>query len=331
MISRAVLRAHAGSEAQLGGVRRVRLLDGPGAGTEIVELSTGPLRVDLHASRGLDLGAASYRGHSLCWLAPSGIPHPAAYDPHGEGWLHSFGGGLLTTCGLLNVGRPGEDEDGAYGLHGRASNTPASEVAASGTWHGDEYRLTVRGVTHEAVLYGHKLRKTRTVTAVLGGSALHLEDVVENLGGTPAPLALLYHLNLGWPLLGPGARLELPGPHLETVEGEYPAGDTVDIPPPDPAFRSQVSECVVQADADGWAHATLSREGLRFELAFQAATLPRFTLWRQFGYGDYLLGLEPGTVGVRGRAAERERGTLPFLAPGEARRFQLRLSTAEEE
>jgi len=78
MISQADLRAHAGTEAQLGGVRRVRLLDGPGAGTEIVELSTGPLRVDLLASRGLDLGAASYRGRSLSWLAPSGTPHAAA-------------------------------------------------------------------------------------------------------------------------------------------------------------------------------------------------------------------------------------------------------------
>jgi len=222
-----------------------------------------------------------------------------------------------------------------YGLHGRAANTPAEDVAAFGEWHADEYRLTVRGVTHEAVLYGHRLRKTRTVTAVLGGSALHLEDVVENLGGTPAPLALLYHLNLGWPLLGPGARLELPGPHLETVEGDDPpphdpAGDGVEISPPDPAFRSQVTERAVRPDADGWAYTRLSREGLRFEVAFGAATLPRFTLWRQFGYGDYVLGLEPGTVGVRGRAAEREQGTLPFLGPGESRRFRLRLSVGEE-
>lgn len=329
MISRSTLRAHAGSEAQLGGVRRVRLLGGPEAGSEVVELATGPLRVDLLASRGLDLGAASYRGRSLCWLAPAGIPHPAASDPHGEGWLHSFGGGLLTTCGLLNVGRPGEDEDGPYGLHGRASNTPAQDVAAFGEWHGDEYRLTVRGVTHEAVLYGHKLRKTRTVTAVLGSSVLEVEDVVENLGGTPAPLALLYHLNLGWPLLGPGARLRLPGPHLETVEGEDPPEDGVEIPPPDPAFRSQVTERAVQPDVDGWARARLAREGLHVEVAFDTATLPRFTLWRQFGYGDYLLGLEPGTVGVRGRATERERGTLPFLPPGNARRFRLRLSVGE--
>jgi hypothetical protein len=39
--------------------------------------------------------------------------------------------------------------------------------------------------------------------------------------------------------------------------------------------------------------------------------------------GMYLTGLEPATCGILGRAAERERGTIDWLAPGETRRFDV--------
>jgi hypothetical protein len=38
------------------------------------------------------------------------------------------------------------------------------------------------------------------------------------------------------------------------------------------------------------------------------------------------MGLEPGNVGVRGRAWERANRTLPFLEPGESREFRLQIS-----
>ena len=41
------------------------------------------------------------------------------------------------------------------------------------------------------------------------------------------------------------------------------------------------------------------------------------------GPGMYLTGLEPATCGILGRAAERERGTVDWLAPGDVRRFDV--------
>ena len=37
------------------------------------------------------------------------------------------------------------------------------------------------------------------------------------------------------------------------------------------------------------------------------------------------MGIEPANCHVEGRAAERERGTLQFLEPGEARTYELAL------
>ena len=48
----------------------------------------------------------------------------------------------------------------------------------------------------------------------------------------------------------------------------------------------------------------------------------------QFGMGDYVMGLEPGNVGVRGRAWELEQGRLPMLEPGETRAFRVRLEAS---
>jgi hypothetical protein len=56
--------------------------------------------------------------------------------------------------------------------------------------------------------------------------------------------------------------------------------------------------------------------------------LPRLIQWKMPGAGAHVLGIEPANCHVEGRAAERERGTLVMLAPGETRRHELSLEVA---
>jgi hypothetical protein len=65
----------------------------------------------------------------LAWVSPTGVVAPHFRELQGEGWLRSFGGGLLVTCGLQNVGEPSERGGEELGLHGRISNTPAALLA----------------------------------------------------------------------------------------------------------------------------------------------------------------------------------------------------------
>lgn len=325
-LARRDLMARVGHLAQVGGLRRVQALEGVEAGLEIIELRTGGgLEVDILPSRGLDLGATQFAGQSLCWLSAAGFAHPGLVETSPqEGFLRAFGGGLLTTCGLSNVGGPNEDQGTTYRQHGRASATPAYEVAAWGEWQDEDYLFTVRGKTREAVLYGDKLEKTRTIQARLGQSTLYLQDEVENMGGTPAALLLLYHFNLGWPLVSPTSHLEAPS------RGQtWPIGTPSDwkrFPEPRADYPVAVLEHQMEPDADGWVRLAVSSPQATFQLAYEAATLPRFTQWQQFGWGDYVLGLEPGNVGVMGRASERATGGLTYLQPGEKRRFRLEIS-----
>ena len=53
--------------------------------------------------------------------------------------------------------------------------------------------------------------------------------------------------------------------------------------------------------------------------------LPWLNEWKMMGERDYVVGMEPATNAVRGRAAERASGRLIVLEPGESRHFALTL------
>jgi hypothetical protein len=64
-------------------------------------------------------------------------------------------------------------------------------------------------------------------------------------------------------------------------------------------------------------------DGLGVYLKYHQATLPNLVQWKQMGYGTYALGLEPANCHVEGIAAERARGSLQYLQPGETRKYRL--------
>ncbi|HEX2863353.1 MAG TPA: aldose 1-epimerase family protein [Deinococcales bacterium] len=323
-LTRREFLARVGRVEQAGGLRRVRLAEGPGAGAEVIEVDTGEFSFELIPSRGLDVGACRYHGKSIAWQSPAGIVAPGLVQHEAGSFERTFGGGLLTTCGLQNVGNAAEEEGIPYWQHGRASETPAEHVAAWGEWAQDDYLFNVRGVTREASLYEAKLQKTRVVRAKLGEARLEVLDVVQNVGSRPVETMFLYHLNFGWPLLSPETRLRLHSKGVMAIQGEAEGWE--EIPAPDPDWTPVVLEHEITADADGWARFSLTGAGMKVRVGYDAKTLPRFTQWRQFGAVDYVLGLEPGSTGVRGRTNERAVKALPVLKPGESVTYRLELS-----
>ena len=127
-LSKAELLRHVGHMDQLAGIRLVEAGDGKARGSRMLDVWTGTgLRLQVNADRALDISSCDYKGMPLSWRSPAGNVHPAYYEPQGIGWLRSFPGGLLTTCGLDQFGLPSQDGSTDLGLHGRISNTPASQ------------------------------------------------------------------------------------------------------------------------------------------------------------------------------------------------------------
>ncbi len=334
------IRERTGDISQVAGARVIELADGPERSVRAVDVRTGSgLRFLVAADRGMDIADASYRGVPLAWISPTGVTHPAHYEEPGLGWLRSFHGGLLVTCGPTYLGEPCTDEGVELGLHGRASNTPAREVSVRQDWDdaGEEYAISVSGRVREASVFGPNVELFRTIRTRLGSSTVSVSDRVTNLGWEPAPLMVLYHMNFGWPLVDERAELLLPP--CEDVPRDEDARAGLDrarmFEKPTPGSREKVYSRDVPADETGFAHVGVVNRALRPPLgvavSFRKRELPRLIQWKMMGRGTYVCGIEPANCLVEGRAKERERGTLEFLQPGEAREFELSVSVLDSE
>jgi len=336
--TRRQLEARVGRLEQIGGVRRFRWIEGPETGVEQIQVRTGAgLAYYVSPSRCLDISLAEYGGVPISWQSANGDVHPAYYDTREAEWLRTAVGGLLMTCGLSQVGSSCEDEGEALGVHGRAHHLAARQVVAEGRWEGDEYNMRVSGVIEETSIFGSRLRLTREIRSCLGENRLAMKDMVENIGFCSAPHMLLYHFNFGFPLLAEGTEFEFPSECVVPRDEGTLVEDFDQWQAPDPAYKERVYYHEDLVSPDGWATALIRNPrfplgiglgacSLTVRLMWSTRWLPRLVEWKMSGAGVHVLGIEPANCYVEGRAAERSRGTLTILEPGETRTYELALS-----
>ena len=312
-------------EVALGGlaVRATRLRGGVRDGVLQVELVAGPTRVVVLPDRGLGIWKMHTAAGELGWQSPvRGPVHPAFVplgEPSGLGWLDGFDE-LVARCGLVSNGAPDFDARGrlAHGLHGRIANLPAHDVQvvldeSAGT-------VTLTGAVDETRFLCHALRMTTVLELHADTPRLAWTDTVENLSDRPTTMQMLYHVNLGPPLLGAGAEVLVPLAELAPRD----AAAVPDVPTwnrfaaPQPGRGEQVHFMRLEPDADGRATALLVAPdgGQAASLSWRAAELPCFTLWKnQGGLADgYVTGLEPGTNYPNPRSFEDAQGRVVSLA-----------------
>jgi len=246
-------------------------------------------------------------------------------------WLRTFNGGLLTTCGLTNTGPPCVDNGEELGQHGRISNISAEKVLADGCWDGDRYMMWVQGKVREASVFGNKLELTRKITTWMDEPKIIVEDTVENIGGETSPLMVLYHVNIGFPVLDKGSELLESKARVTPRDGEAKDGyeDFNKFSSPIRGYKEKVYFHDISADSEGYSNVAMvnegfnNGEGIGFWMRFKKDTLPLMTQWKNMGIGEYVCGMEPCNNYVGGRKAERERGSLKFIEPGESIDFRL--------
>lgn len=329
------LKPYIGSMQQLAGVRTSVLDDGRGRGIRVADFDNGSgLSFRILLDRGMDIGRATYKGIPLGYLSPVGNVHPAYYEPDGLRWLRSFGGGLLTGCGMTHVGTPeaevGMRVDGPLGLHGRLSNTPAENLSISEDWADGQYRLKLSGLLREVSFFAENLECRRTLSTAMGENSITLCDRITNRGVRPAPLMMLYHINTGFPLLSDNAVLNA------KVRGTTPRTETAAAglktwqrcQPPTANYAEQCFYHDIEPEADGMARMTLTNPDctLTLEVAYRKAELPFFTQWKMMGQQEYVMGLEPANCHPDGQTVEKGKGTLKTLQPDETSEHLVQIS-----
>lgn len=329
--------------SQLGGIEISVLDNGSGRGTRIAWINTGTgLRYKVVIDRAMDIAEAFYNQHSLTWLSHSGITPPQPFSHRGLDWLRTFGGGLLTTCGLSHVGGPEVDQHGERGLHGLVSNVPAEiESIMQPDPVKGQMEMSITGKIKQTQIFGPLLELKRTISGTLGHATIRIKDEVTNFGNTPAPHMLLYHLNFGYPLVDEGTDLLWQGawqsPGEINASKIFREGNNFrKCPLPLEAHCGNGEEVAfidITPDHSGRCTAGLYNAQLDLALAirFNKKELPWLTNWQHWGKGEYVTGLEPGTNPPIGQAKAREQNELIFLKPGETRNYNLELEVLNQD
>jgi hypothetical protein len=321
------LRARVGRMEQLASSTLVVEEEGPARGMRRLVVRCGELAFDVHPDRAMDIGAMSFRGIPLAWTSPAGVRSPAGRGGAPMSWLETFSGGLIATCGLDAFGSPSEVDGEQFPLHGRIGTQQAVEVNQETSWtqHGT-FAIQLSGRVRQARLFGEALELHRVISCELGSARITVQDTVTNLAATEQPHMLLYHINLGWPLVDDTATLAVPSEEVIPRDADARAGvdrwDTFE--PPSLPRPEQVFGHRIPAGTEVAATVRNQSLGIALDVGFHSGQLPHMFQWKLLASGSYVLGLEPANCPViEGRATAAERDLLPVLAPGESRRYDL--------
>jgi hypothetical protein len=240
----------------------------------------------------------------------------------GLGWLDGFDE-LMCRCGLESNGAPEFDEKGnvRWPLHGRLANLPAhkAEIRIDGATG----EIVIVGEVDESRLFGNKLRLRTTYRAKAGEAKLSVRDEITAIGAGPSDLQLLYHINLGEPLVTPGARITAP---IRKLMPRTPAAAAAlntwqDYGPRQLGAPEQVYFTELAADAQGQTQVVLAAASRQqgVSLGFNVRQNPYFILWKnpQESADGYVTGLEPAINFPNPRSFEAAQGRVRKLAAGE--------------
>lgn len=319
---------YVGDFSQLFGIKEYTLSGGKSKGVKAFDIRNGSgMEFTVLADRCLDIAGLSFNGTNCSYISKTGIVAPEYYDENGTGFLRSFHAGFLTTCGLRNVGTPCEENGEVFSMHGRISNTPAEEISATTEWINDIPVLTINGKMREARLFGENLALVRKIICKYGENKITIQNTVENLGFRKEALMLLFHFNMGYPLLDDDSILVTSTAILTPRDKEATKGEALynQCQQPTPDYSEQVFYHNLKSDAQGDTSVALINKKLELGVAiqFNKNQLFNFTQWKQMGEGEYVMGMEPCNCYVGGRVDPRNSGILEYLEPGEIRNFDL--------
>jgi hypothetical protein len=332
--SRTELLRRVGDIRQIASVTPFQLVDGSERGCRGAVLKdASALQVTVLTDRGMALTDVLWKGVPIPFVTAQGAVHPSFADHRGRGWLRSWPGGFDTPCGMTQVGSPCVDGANDLGLHGRLSSSPAMGVSWGGDWRGDDYVLWVQGTVPETIVFGEYLTLARRVSVELGKPLIRIEDRIENRGFSPAPLMFLHHINLGFPLIDAGSRLELPRHHTEPRDDDAKHGlvQCCDFSAPMEGSREQVFYHDLEPNEQGVVEVWVRNpdfdgsRGLGLCLRYRKDHYPVLVEWKMMSEGCYVVGLEPANCHAEGRNRERQLGSLQVIAPQAERRFSLEI------
>jgi len=307
---------YTGDLSQVFYARRFTFDEGRARGMRGIDVNNGAgLSFTVLPDRAMDIGLLSYKGVNFSYITKAGLSAPWHYDDRGAEWLKTFNGGFLTTCGLIQAGAPCVSEGVELGLHGDISATQAEELCVE-TVLGDEPEILIKGKMRSGRLFGDNLWMTREYRIKAGGNRISIKDTIENRGDKSVPYMILYHFNIGYPLLDENTRFVTDSEYIRPRDDEAAKGIAwrSEFKKPQKGFSEQVFYYKSKGEK---CFAGVYNPSLEtgIKLYVKAEQLPNIIQWKNAGWGDYVMGIEPANCYPEGREKQKEYG-LVYLDSG---------------
>jgi len=316
------------------GIKYHQIQSGKSAGMHCLSIDTGSVTTTILPDRGMGLWKCWSGDLEFGWQSPvTGPVNPSlvpVHDASGIGWLEGFDE-LLVRCGLQSNGAPEFAENGTvrYPLHGRIANLPAHRLDIQ--IDVENGILDVTGAVSESRFLIYSLELQTRYRFRVGSPVIEIIDTVTNRSSQLGSMQLLYHINVGQPVLQSGSTVHTPFRNLAPRDPH--AAESIQqwnqCSGPSAGYNEQVYFVEPIGDDHNWSEAMLaSADGnYGFAVHFDTRTLPYMTLWKNTAAVEdgYVVGLEPGTGFPNARSFEERNGRVVTLQGGESRTFRLKL------
>ena len=272
---------------QVASIRRYTLSEGREKGLDVLDCDNGKIRFLLNVSKACDIMQLYHEGQNISFISKNG------FTKRETPFLRRFEGGMLYTCGLDSVG--GRD---GFELHGTLHNIPAEIIRAECNENG----ITVEAIIRDTALFGKNLVLKRKIFTAIGGDSVTLEDTLVNEGYKTEEYCLLYHINVGYPMLDDGAKV-IADVESYTPRTAWAKQNEATMYEMNASTPNQEETCYFLNLKKPEITLVNGKIGKEFTVSYSGDTLPCFVEWKSMASGDYALGLEPCTTELDNRFA----------------------------
>ena len=272
---------------QVASIRRYTLTEGREKGLDVLDCDNGKIRFLLNISKACDIMQLYHEGQNISFISKNG------FTKRETPFLRRFEGGMLYTCGLDSVG--GRD---GFELHGTLHNIPAEIIRAECNENG----ITVEAIIRDTALFGKNLVLKRKIFTAIGGDSVTLEDTLVNEGYKTEEYCLLYHINVGYPMLDDGVKV-IADVESYTPRTAWAKQNEATMYEMNASTPNQEETCYFLNLKKPEITLVNGKIGKEFTVSYSGDTLPCFVEWKSMASGDYALGLEPCTTELDDRFA----------------------------
>jgi len=287
--------------------------------------------------QGQQVWSATFNDRNLTMRSMLDQPYPD------RPFLETFGG-FLQHCGITAVGGPGPED--THPLHGELPNAPYETAAVVVGEDEDGAYIGLTGQFQYTVAFAHSYLAAPMAKLHAGSTVFTVTMNITNLKQSPQELLYLAHVNfrpvdngrLIYSAIPTAEHVRVrasipshitPGPGYVEFIGELGRHPEVHhVLAPGMAFDPEAVFFVdYLADEAGWAH-TMQRhpDGAVDYISHRTAQLPFGTRWiSRTADQDAIAMVEAGTCEPEGYTAEKAKGNIKAIAPGDTFRADFRI------